>query len=103
MEKNVPVKLELDIKNSFQDDNPQSFNVVAEIPGTDKATEIVMLGAHFDSWHGAHRRDRQRRRLGGDDGGDAHPQGERRAAAADGAHRRCGAVRSRGCSARAPT
>ena len=29
-----------------------SFNVVAEIPGTDKADEIVMLGAHFDSWHG---------------------------------------------------
>jgi len=53
MEKNVPVRLELDIKNSFQDDNPQSFNVVAEIPGTDKAAEVVMLGAHFDSWHGA--------------------------------------------------
>ena len=32
MEKNVPVKLELDIKNSFQDDNPQSFNVVARDP-----------------------------------------------------------------------
>ena len=27
------------------------FNIVAEIPGTDKADEIVMLGAHFDSWH----------------------------------------------------
>jgi len=51
MEKKVPVRLELDIKNSFQDDNPQSFNVVAEIPGTDKAAEVVMLGGHFDSWH----------------------------------------------------
>ena len=30
----------------------------------------------FDSWHGGHGRDRQRRGLGGDDGGDAHPQGE---------------------------
>jgi len=28
-----------------------SFNVVGEIPGTDKAGELVMLGAHFDSWH----------------------------------------------------
>ena len=28
-----------------------SFNVVGELPGTDKADEIVMLGAHFDSWH----------------------------------------------------
>ena len=53
MEKNVPVKLELDIKNSFLDDNPQSFNVVGDIAGTDKATEVVMVGAHFDSWHGA--------------------------------------------------
>jgi hypothetical protein len=52
MEKNVPVRLELDVKNTFYDDNPQSFNVIAEIPGTDKAAEIVMLGAHFDSWHG---------------------------------------------------
>ena len=31
---------------------PMSFNVVGEIPGTDKADEVVMLGAHFDSWHG---------------------------------------------------
>jgi carboxypeptidase Q len=51
MEKGVPVTLEMDIKNTFSDDNPQSFNVVADIPGTDKAAEIVMLGAHFDSWH----------------------------------------------------
>ena len=27
------------------------FNVIAEIPGTDRADEIVMLGAHLDSWH----------------------------------------------------
>ena len=52
MEKGVAVKLEMDVKNSFYDDNPESFNVVGEIPGTDKANEIVMLGAHFDSWHG---------------------------------------------------
>jgi carboxypeptidase Q len=51
MEKGVPVTLEMDIKNTFSDDNPQSFNVVADIPGTEKAAEIVMLGAHFDSWH----------------------------------------------------
>ena len=28
-----------------------AFNIVAELPGTDKADEVVMLGAHFDSWH----------------------------------------------------
>jgi carboxypeptidase Q len=48
----IPVKLELNIKNEFFDDNLDSFNVVAEIPGTTKKDELVMLGAHLDSWHG---------------------------------------------------
>ena len=48
--KNVPVTLEADIKNTYTV-NPPMFNVVAEIKGTDKADEIVMLGGHFDSWH----------------------------------------------------
>ena len=51
LEKKMPVTVELDIRNTFHDD-PMSFNVVGEIPGTDKAAEIVMLGAHFDSWQG---------------------------------------------------
>ena len=33
--------------------NPPVFNIVGEIPGTDKADEVVMLGAHFDTWHAA--------------------------------------------------
>jgi Iap family predicted aminopeptidase len=45
------VRLELDIRNTFHDGNLNSFNVLADIPGTDKADEIVMLGAHFDTWH----------------------------------------------------
>jgi len=49
LEKKMPVRIELDIRNVFHDD-PLSFNVIAEIPGTDKAAELVMLGAHFDSW-----------------------------------------------------
>jgi carboxypeptidase Q len=51
LDRKMPVTIELDIKNTFHDD-PTSFNVVGEIPGTDKADELVMLGAHFDSWHG---------------------------------------------------
>jgi hypothetical protein len=51
LQKGMPVTMELDIRNAFVEET-QSFNVVAEIPGTDKAGEIVMLGAHFDSWHG---------------------------------------------------
>ena len=48
--KDIAVTIEADIKNAYQP-NPAMFNVVGEIPGTDKADEIVMLGAHFDSWH----------------------------------------------------
>ena len=48
--KNIPVTIEADIKNTYYP-NPPMFNVVGEIRGTDKADEIVMLGAHFDSWH----------------------------------------------------
>ncbi len=47
----VPVRIELDVRNTFHDDNETSFNIIGEIGGTDKADEIVMLGAHFDSWH----------------------------------------------------
>src|SRR5438067_9249828 len=48
--KNIPGTIEADIKNTYYP-NPPMFNVVGEIRGTDKADEIVMLGAHFDSWH----------------------------------------------------
>ena len=50
LEKNIPVTLRIDIVNKFYDDNLDSFNIVAEIPGTEKPDEVVMLGAHFDSW-----------------------------------------------------
>src|SRR6266550_5461466 len=50
LEKHIPVTLAVNILNKFYDENLDSFNVVAEIPGTDKAEEVVMLGAHFDSW-----------------------------------------------------
>jgi carboxypeptidase Q len=48
--KKLTVVIEADIKNTYTP-NPPMFNVVGEIPGTDKADEVVMLGAHFDSWH----------------------------------------------------
>lgn len=49
----VPVTLTLDAANRFHGADLDSFNVVAEIPGSDPKLrdEIVMLGAHFDSWH----------------------------------------------------
>ena len=50
--KNIPVTIEADIANTFHP-NPPVFNIVGELPGTDKADEIVMLGGHFDTWHAA--------------------------------------------------
>lgn len=45
------VQLELNVANKFFDDDPMQYNTIAEIPGTDKKDEVVMLGAHLDSWH----------------------------------------------------
>jgi carboxypeptidase Q len=52
IDRNIPVELEMDIRNQFYDSDLNAYNTVAEIPGTDKIGEIVMLGAHLDSWHG---------------------------------------------------
>ena len=52
LEHKLPVKLELNLQVKIHDAGP-GFNVVAELPGTDPKLkdELVMLGAHFDSWH----------------------------------------------------
>ena len=52
MQHKIPVRLQFNIQNQFFEDNTDSVNVVAEIPGGRKKDEIVMLGAHLDSWHG---------------------------------------------------
>jgi hypothetical protein len=51
LQKNVPVQVELNVKNTITEDQ-DGLNILAELPGTDRADEIVMLGAHFDGWHG---------------------------------------------------
>jgi hypothetical protein len=45
------VKIEFAIVNRIYPEGKTSYNVVADIPGSDKADEIVMLGGHLDSWH----------------------------------------------------
>ncbi len=45
------VTLEINVTNTFYDDDPMQYDTIAEIPGTDKKDEVVMLGAHLDSWH----------------------------------------------------
>lgn len=51
IQRGAPVSLELNVSTKYYDQDLMSHNVVAEIPGTDLKDEIVMLGAHFDSWH----------------------------------------------------
>ncbi len=49
----TPVTLEFDIANRIYPENTTVYNYLAEIPGTDRADEVVMLGGHLDSWHAA--------------------------------------------------
>jgi carboxypeptidase Q len=51
----VPVEIEADVKTKFSDKDPNGYNVIAEIPGSDPKLkdEVVILGAHLDSWQGA--------------------------------------------------
>jgi carboxypeptidase Q len=55
VEAGTPVTLEVEVKTKFYTDDLKGYNVVAEIPGTDKTLkeELVMLGGHLDSWHAA--------------------------------------------------
>ena len=47
------VELEVEIVNRLYPEGRTSYNAIAEIPGTDKADEVIMLGGHLDSWHAA--------------------------------------------------
>lgn len=54
LDKKVDVEIEVDVTASYTPEDPlAAANILAEIPGTDKklADEVVMIGAHFDSWH----------------------------------------------------
>jgi hypothetical protein len=50
--KNVPVKIEFEIRAETSQTDVEAANVVAEIRGAAKPDEVVMVGAHLDSWHG---------------------------------------------------
>jgi hypothetical protein len=49
----IPVVLRIDIHNEFYPTGRTVYNVVGELPGTDRADEVVMNGGHFDSWNPA--------------------------------------------------
>jgi hypothetical protein len=52
LEKRVPVRLELEVAARFHDEDLTSVNVVADLPGTTRKDQIVLVGGHLDSWHG---------------------------------------------------
>ena len=51
----APVKLRVRLDTRLSAADTNGYNVLAEIPGTDPALkdEVVLLGAHLDSWHSA--------------------------------------------------
>jgi carboxypeptidase Q len=55
LQQKMPVKLAVEIQATYHEDDRNTHNVIWEIPGTDNAVkdEIVMVGAHLDSWHTA--------------------------------------------------
>jgi hypothetical protein len=52
---NIPVKLRVNVQSKFYTTDPNSYNVIADLPGTDPQLkdQIVLLGGHLDSWHTA--------------------------------------------------
>ncbi len=51
LKRDIPVTIELEVRNRMGDRVEKANNVLGEIPGTDLKDEIVMIGAHFDTWH----------------------------------------------------
>ncbi len=52
LDRDVAVEVEIDVKARFIEEDQMQWNTIAEIPGTDRKDEVVMIGAHLDSWHG---------------------------------------------------
>jgi hypothetical protein len=51
LERKLEVEVEIDVRATFHEDDTSGYNVVAELPGSDRKGELVMIGAHLDSWH----------------------------------------------------
>lgn len=53
IEHEIPVVLKFEVDATFPNLKTQGMNVIADLPGTGKRREVVMMGAHLDSWHSA--------------------------------------------------
>lgn len=52
MDHGITPRIQFEVKAEVIEKEQESWNVIAEIPGGRKKDEVVMLGAHLDSWHG---------------------------------------------------
>lgn len=51
IQRGISVKVELEVRNRIGEREEEACNVFGEIPGSDLSDELVMIGAHFDTWH----------------------------------------------------
>ena len=51
LERGLTVTMDVEVRVGYDESDERGYNVIAEIPGTDLADEVVMIGAHLDSWH----------------------------------------------------
>ncbi|MBN2371874.1 MAG: M20/M25/M40 family metallo-hydrolase [Vicinamibacteria bacterium] len=52
IKRGIPVELEVELQTRWHREDLMSETLIAEIPGSDLQREVVMIGAHLDSWHG---------------------------------------------------
>jgi len=53
LKRGIAVKVEVEIRNRVGERVEQAQNLLGEIAGTDPKAGVVMVGAHFDTWHGS--------------------------------------------------
>src|SRR5581483_4557841 len=51
IDKKQPVSIRMNLEAKVSDQDVDGLDLIGEIPGQKKADEVVMVGAHFDSWH----------------------------------------------------
>jgi carboxypeptidase Q len=52
LDKKIDVEMEIDVRVNFPEEEVKGQNTIAEIPGADLKDQVVLVGAHLDSWHG---------------------------------------------------
>ena len=51
LKRDIPVKIEVEVRNRIGEKVEQAMNITGDIPGSDLKDQVVMIGAHFDTWH----------------------------------------------------